>query len=146
LTDPLAFSICRFMQRYVFSKVTDEIKVSVMPNYLEDHSEPSDEHYVWSYTVQVENLGDEPVQLMDRHWIIADGVGHKEEVKGEGVVGEQPVLKPKEGFRYTSGTSLHTPSGMMMGSYGMRDKDGKLFNVDVPAFSLDSPYGIERPN
>lgn len=134
------------MNRLVFSKVTNNIKVSVAPQFLPDCSEPADEHYVWSYTVQVENLGKDDVQLLDRHWIITDSGGHKEEVKGEGVVGEKPVLRPSEGFRYTSGTALHRPSGMMLGSYGMRRSDGELFTVDVPAFSLDSPYGQSRPN
>lgn len=130
----------------MFSKVTDKIKVSVIPSYLDDQSDPAEEHYVWSYTVQVENLGENEVQLLDRHWIITDSRGHIEEVKGEGVVGEKPVLAPKEGFRYTSGAALHCPSGMMVGSYGMRDATGRFFTVDVPAFSLDSPYGLSRPN
>lgn len=134
------------MSKYIFSKVTDQIKVSVTPNYLDEQSEPADAHYVWAYTIQVENLSDAPVQLLDRHWIITNSEGHIEEVKGEGVVGEKPMLAPKEGFRYTSGAALHTPSGMMMGSYGMRDESGRLFSVDVPAFSLDSPYGLSRPN
>lgn len=130
----------------IFSKVTQDIKVSVIPSFLEEYSEPSEEHYVWAYTIQVENLGDKQVQLLNRHWVITDAIGHTEEVRGPGVVGEQPVLKPGEGFRYTSGTSLHTPSGIMAGTYEMTDNNGNHFPIEVPAFSLDSPYQISRPN
>lgn len=134
------------MDKLIFSKTTDNIKVSVIPNFLDAYSEPSEEHYVWAYTVQVENLSDRQVQLLNRHWMITDAAGQVEEVRGPGVVGEQPVLKPGEGFRYTSGTALHTPSGMMVGSYEMSDEKGNRFPIEVPAFSLDSPYQIARPN
>lgn len=129
-----------------YSKTTNEIKVSVIPTYLEDQSEPSDNMYVWAYTVQVENMGQKDVQLMNRYWKILDAKGSAQEVRGPGVVGEQPVIKPGEGFRYTSGTALHTPSGVMLGHYEMLSDAGDLFPIDIPAFSLDSPYEIVRLN
>lgn len=134
------------MSEFVFSKITHDIKVSVIPNYLHEQSEPSDAHYVWAYTVQVENLSDKAVKLLNRHWIITDAEGHIEEVKGDGVIGEQPELEPNEGFRYTSGTALATPSGLMMGTYEMEEPSGKRFTIDVPPFSLDSPFQQYRPN
>lgn len=130
----------------IFTKTTDSIKVSVIPTYLDEQSQPLDNLYVWAYTVQVENLSDSQVQLLNRHWEIVDSAGQKLQVDGEGVVGEQPILKPGEGFRYTSGTSLPTPSGVMLGNYLMEDATGKRFPIDVPAFSLDSPHRAERVN
>lgn len=130
----------------MYSKVTNEVKVSVVPVYLDEHSDPSEDHYVWAYTVQVENLSDRKIQLLNRHWVITDGTGHIQEVQGEGVVGEKPTLHPGEGFRYTSGTSLATPTGVMVGSYEMRDEFGRTFPIEVPLFSLDSPYQRVRPN
>lgn len=129
-----------------YSKVTHDIRVSVQPIYLEEHSEPADDMYVWAYTVQVENLSKTEVQLLSRHWKILDANGTSQEVIGDGVVGEQPTLKPGEGFRYTSGTSLHTPSGVMLGQYHMRSQNGEMFPIDIPAFSLDSPYHAPRLN
>lgn len=134
------------MKQTVFSKITDDIKVSVIPHFLDEYSEPADSHYVWSYTVQVENLSSRQVQLINRRWIITNAIGQTEEVQGPGVIGEQPVLKPGEGFRYTSGTTLNTPSGIMVGAYEMQDDAGTLFPIEVPAFSLDSPYDSGRPN
>lgn len=131
---------------HIYSKVTKDIKVSVVPTYLADQSEPSDNVYVWAYTVQVENLSEKEVKLLNRHWKITDGVGRLQEVQGVGVVGEQPVLKPGEGFRYTSGTALNTPSGIMFGNYEMEGDAGERFPIDIPAFSLDSPFQLQRPN
>lgn len=128
------------MTKSFFTKTTDQIKISVIPTYLDEQSEPVDDFFVWAYTVQVENLGTDEVQLVNRHWLITDAQGQVQEVRGSGVVGEQPVLKPGEGFRYTSGTSLPTPSGIMLGEYEMKAPDGSSFEVDVPTFSLDSPY------
>ncbi|MFN7185498.1 MAG: Co2+/Mg2+ efflux protein ApaG, partial [Alphaproteobacteria bacterium] len=104
------------------------------------HSEPEEHHYVWAYTIQLENHGSETVQLLNRHWMITDAGGQMQEVRGPGVVGETPTLKPGQAFQYTSGTALHTPSGIMLGSYGMVNMRGEHFDVDIPAFSLDSPY------
>lgn len=130
----------------MFSKTTRDITVTAQPEFMADYSEPGDNHYVWAYTIQVENRSAAPVQLINRHWKIMDAQGLTQEVRGAGVVGEQPVLNPGEAFRYTSGTSLGTASGVMLGEYGMVTLEGEHFEVEVPAFSLDSPYQIRRMN
>ena len=124
----------------MFTKTTRKITVTATPQFLAEHSEPGDDHYVWAYTIQLENGGSEPVQLLNRHWKITDAQGLTQEVRGSGVIGEQPVLKPGEAFRYTSGTALATASGVMLGEYEMVNDAGEHFEVEVPAFSLDSPY------
>ena len=131
----------------MYEAVTEDIKISVEPFYLEDQSEPEEAHYVWAYRVEIENLGDETVQLINRHWKITDGMGRLQEVKGAGVVGEQPILDGGQSFQYTSGTPLPTPSGIMVGSYQMvRVDSGERFDVDIPAFSLDSPHDTAALN
>ncbi len=130
----------------VYSQITHLVKVSVLPSYLEEHSDPLDYHYVWAYTIQIENLSQKEVQLVRRYWHITDANGQIQEVRGEGVVGEQPRLKPNEGFRYTSGVSLMTSSGMMTGHYEMTDQEENSFLIDIPSFSLDSPAQMQRPN
>jgi ApaG protein len=124
----------------MYEKTTREIIVKVQTFYLDEQSEPDEERYVWAYRVNIENVGDETVQLMNRHWRITDQLGRLQEVKGAGVVGEQPVLNPGESYEYTSGTPLPTPSGIMVGTYEMESSTGERFNVEIPAFSLDSPY------
>lgn len=124
----------------MYKAITRDIQVTVLPTYLAEQSDPSQNRYVWSYTIEIANLGDRTVQLMSRHWIITDADGRREEVRGPGVVGEQPILRPGEAFRYTSGCPLTTPSGIMVGSYRMVDEDGRAFDVEIPAFSLDSPF------
>lgn len=124
----------------MYRQTTDSICVTVKPIYLEEQSAPADNHYVWAYQVQIENTGAETVQLLNRHWRITDSQGRMQEVRGAGVVGEQPRLGPGESFEYTSGTPLPTPSGIMVGSYEMVTADGRRFEVAIPAFSLDSPY------
>jgi ApaG protein len=130
----------------MYTKTTNDIKVTVLPHYLNEHSEPAENRYVWAYTIQVENHGKETVKLTHRTWHITDGLGRTHEVKGEGVVGSQPVLKPGEAFEYTSGVPLETPSGIMVGKYDMVRGDADKIQVAVPAFSLDSPFGMKRPN
>jgi ApaG protein len=130
----------------MYSRVTNDIKVTVLPTYLENHSEPDENRYIWAYTIQLENHGSKPVQLLNRYWHITDSIGRSQEVRGPGVIGEQPVLKPGDIFQYTSGTSLQTPSGIMVGSYEMVDSKGEHFDIVVPAFSLDSPYHSSKPN
>jgi ApaG protein len=125
----------------MYEAITDGIKVTVRPVFLEDQSQPEQNHYVWAYHVRIENLGERTVQLLNRHWRITDAAGRTQEVRGPGVVGEQPILKTGEFFEYTSGTPLATPSGMMAGTYEMEDREGRLIEVEVPAFSLDSPHG-----
>ena len=124
----------------MYSETTRSIKVTVKPIYLEDQSSPADNHYVWAYHVRIENQGRETVQLRRRHWHITDGMGRIQEVRGPGVVGEEPVLGPGQAFEYTSGTPLSTPSGIMVGSYEMETPTGESFAVAIPAFSLDSPH------
>ena len=123
-----------------YDMVTRSIRVTVAPIYLDDQSSPEDSYFVWAYRVMIENEGSEVVQLKRRHWRITDAHGHTQEVRGDGVVGEQPVLEPGESFEYTSGTPLATSSGMMMGSYQMLSATGETFDVGIPAFSLDSPH------
>ena len=124
---------------HMFSAVTQQIKVTVSPEFAPDRSEPSDDRYFWTYTIEIANLGASTVQLTHRHWRITDGEGRLEEVKGPGVVGEQPTLKPGQAFRYTSGCPLTTSSGLVVGEYRMVDPHGRSFDVSIPAFSLDFP-------
>jgi ApaG protein len=130
----------------MYSATTHSIRVTVNPIYLEDQSSPEDDHYVWAYQVEIENLGSDVVQLLSRYWHITDSNGRVQEVRGIGVVGEQPILNPGESFNYTSGTPLPTPSGIMSGSYGMERHSGERFEVEIPAFSLDSPHQPKRLN
>lgn len=123
----------------MYKATTKAITVSVTPSYLDDQSEPEDGRWVWAYTVEIENGSDEVVQLRSRYWHITDANGHVEEVGGPGVVGEQPTLSPGDSFTYTSGCPLTTPSGFMRGHYRMQGPDGSLFEVEIPAFSLDLP-------
>jgi ApaG protein len=123
-----------------YSATTREITVTVEPCYLEEQSKPDSRHFVWAYHVRIANNGPQVVQLLTRHWRITDAVGQVQEVKGDGVVGKQPVLKPGEAFEYTSGAPLSTPSGFMVGTYQMLAETGEHFDVAIPAFSLDSPY------
>lgn len=130
----------------MYSAITHSIKVTVKPVYLEDQSSPGENHYVWAYHVRIENQGEATVQLRSRHWRITDALGRLQEVRGAGVVGEQPVLKPGEMFEYTSGTPLPTPSGIMTGTYEMEREGGDRFDIKIPAFSLDSPHQPARIN
>ncbi len=130
----------------MYDKTTRAIRVSVKPTFLEDQSSPDENYYVWAYKVRIENQGGETVQLRDRYWRITDGFGRVQEVRGPGVVGEQPVLRPGERFEYTSGTPLPTPSGIMLGTYRMETTAGESFEVEIPAFSLDSPHQPVRLN
>lgn len=124
----------------MYSKITRDITVTVEPHYLDQQSRPDENHYVWAYSIEISNGGQQDVQLLNRHWTITDGRGQVQEVQGPGVVGEQPVLHPGDSFTYTSGCPLPTPSGIMVGRYEMLGAEGERFWIDVPAFSLDSPY------
>ena len=130
----------------MYEAVTHGIRVIVTPQYLEQESDPDGGRYLWAFTVVIENEGDKTVQLKSRYWHITDAGGRVEEVRGPGVVGETPVLKPGESFTYTSGCPLNEPSGMMVGKYQMIDADGRPFEVDIPAFSLDCPDGRRTVN
>lgn len=123
----------------MYRAVTRKIEVTVTPRYLSERSSPASGYFFWSYTIDIVNRGEETVQLKTRHWRITDAHGRLQEVKGAGVVGEEPVLKPGESFEYTSGVPLPTSSGFMEGSYGMITEDGRRFDIDIPLFSLDTP-------
>ena len=123
----------------MYRSVTRQIEVTVEPNFLPERSSAEKQQFFWSYTVVITNSGAETVQLKARHWVITDAAGRMEEVRGEGVLGEQPVLAPGERFEYTSGVPLPTASGFMAGSYQMVTDSGEPFEINVPAFSLDSP-------
>lgn len=123
----------------MYRAVTRQIVVTVQPNYMPERSSTDKGQYFWSYTIVIVNAGPETVQLKTRHWVITDGNGRRQEVRGEGVVGEQPVLGPGERFEYTSGVPLPTPSGFMSGQYEMVSESGDRFDIDIPLFSLDSP-------
>jgi ApaG protein len=112
-------------------------RVEVEPQYLPEQSAPEQDVYSFAYTITITNTGEVPAQLISRHWIIADALGHIEEVKGLGVVGQQPLLKPGESFQYTSGCRLRTASGTMQGSYFCVAEDGARFETEIPAFVLD---------
>lgn len=129
-----------------YQSVTNGIAVSVAPRFLEDQSDPQEGRFVWSYSVEIVNHGDETVQLEGRHWVITDGNGFQQEVQGAGVVGEQPVLNPGDSYSYMSGCPLVTPNGLMAGTYTMRTKRGAEFLAEIPAFSLDSPYTNQMMN
>ena len=125
--------------RTPYIAITRGIVVSVETTYLETDSSPSNSHYLWAYRVTIENQGRETVQLRSRHWMITNARGELTEVKGPGVVGQQPFLKPGESYAYTSGAPLNTPSGMMGGSYQMESERGERFDIEIPTFSLDCP-------
>lgn len=124
----------------MYESITRGIRIRVEPQYMEDQSSPEEGHFVWSYAVEISNDSEETVQLKTRAWRITDAWGRTEEVRGPGVVGQTPVIPPGGSFSYTSGCPLKTPQGIMVGSYQMADREGKLFDVAIPAFSLDSPY------
>src|SRR3954469_23719251 len=127
-----------------YERTTNGISVAVEPQYLDDKSRPDGGYFVWSYTVTIVNNGKRSVTRKTRYWKIVDANGRVQEVRGAGVVGEQPTLAPGGTFRYTSGAPLATPSGFMSGVYQMETEDGEPLNVDIPAFSLDSP-DLPRP-
>mgnify|MGYP001555491263 FL=1 len=116
-----------------------EIRIKVATNYVDEHSEPDVDRYVFAYTISIENLSDVPAQLLSRHWVITDANGKVQEVSGDGVVGEQPRLAPGETYRYSSGAVLETPVGAMQGSYRMQTDDGSDFDAPIPPFTLAVP-------
>ena len=141
------------MEKQSFSEISGQymattraIAVTVEPEFLPNESDPDDARYIWAYHVSITNNGMETVRLRRRHWLITDANGVRHEVDGQGVVGEQPLLEPGDMFEYTSGTPLRTSSGIMSGSYSMETTSGEVFDVEIPAFSLDSPYRRELIN
>jgi ApaG protein len=130
----------------MYRAVTRSIEVTVTPRFLAERSSPEKGHFFWAYTIGITNRGSETVQLKTRHWRITDANGRLQEVRGAGVVGEEPVLGPGESFEYTSGVPLTTPSGFMAGTYGMATAAGENFDIDIPAFSLDSSDAVRTIN
>lgn len=124
-----------------YTQITHAIHVSVLPIYLKNQSRPADNVYVWAYHICIENKSNETVQLLSRYWKITDALGRIQEVRGAGVIGEQPILHPDEIFEYTSSVTLSLPSGIMVGSYQMQSLGGEMIDVAIPLFSLDSPHG-----
>ncbi|HYC97701.1 Co2+/Mg2+ efflux protein ApaG [Brevundimonas sp.] len=118
---------------------TEGVLVRVRPSYLAGQSDPDGGRWVWAYQVEIVNLTAVPLQLMARRWVITDGQGRVEEVRGAGVIGEQPVIKPGDSYTYASGCPLGTPTGSMVGGYYMTDASGRSFEAAIPAFSLDVP-------
>ncbi len=127
----------------MYEAQTRDIFVRAEPHYIETRSDPEAQRYFWAYRIEIENRSSMTVQLRTRYWKITDAAGRIEEVKGAGVVGETPVIRPGEKYAYTSGCPLTTPSGIMVGHYGMISSDGEAFDVAIPPFSLDSP-GAKR--
>lgn len=130
----------------MYEALTRGIRVRVVPEYSEEHSDPEASRHFWIYTIDIFNEGSAPVQLRSRHWRITDGNGKIEEVRGPGVVGEQPHIEPGATHRYSSGCALRTPSGFMGGTYQMVGQNGEYFDAVIPTFSLDLPAGRRRLN
>ncbi|MBY0563403.1 MAG: Co2+/Mg2+ efflux protein ApaG [Hyphomonadaceae bacterium] len=126
---------------------TSGILVRVAPQFLPEESAPDERRFVWAYTIEIENRGRDTVQLLSRYWRITDENGVTQEVRGPGVIGQQPVIEPGESFRYTSAAPLAAPSGVMHGAYSMMRVDsGDAFDIAVPLFALDSPHVARRAN
>lgn len=123
-----------------YTRVTDGVSVTVYPIYLDNQSHPEENEFLWAYHVKIENNRPEAIRLRKRYWKITDSLGRVQEVRGNGVVGEEPLLAAGEIFEYTSGAPLSTPSGIMVGRYAMESEKGHMFEVDIPAFSLDCPH------
>lgn len=128
----------------LFEQRTRDVIVRVEPEYLAEQSSPSDGRFIWAYTVEIDNQSADDLRVTGRYWHIADSRGQVQEVRGQGVVGEKPVVRAGEQFRYTSGAPLSAPSGMMSGSYRVEPETGEPYDVDIPVFVLDSPFGETR--
>ena len=126
----------------VSDAVTNSIRVEVLSRHSPEHSRPTEGEWVFQYTVRITNQGTDTVQLISRHWIITDALEHTEEVRGPGVVGEQPTLAPGESFKYSSWCPLKTPTGMMHGTYQMAGSDGNQFDISIAPFALRVPYTV----
>jgi ApaG protein len=122
----------------MYRAVTHDIEITAEPEFLADESDAKNKRWFWAYTISITNHGRESIQLISRYWQITDGYGRLHEVRGTGVVGEQPVIKPDETYRYTSGCPLDTPQGIMVGQYQMQRPSGEMITVAIPPFSLDS--------
>jgi ApaG protein len=132
------------VSKHHYEEITRNIRIAVEPNFLEEQSEPEERRFLWAYRVTIENQSDIAVQLLSRYWRITDARGRVREVRGDGVIGEQPVIAPGRAYEYTSGAPLETPSGFMTGTYHMRASTGESFEVGIPMFALESPYEQRR--
>ena len=130
----------------MYSKTTNGVTVTVTPYFLDDQSSPQESHFVWAYQVNIKNSGNSSIKLNRRNWLIIDANGKVINVQGEGVVGEFPTIEPGESFEYTSGTPLKTNNGIMQGFYLVSQDNGEKLKIDIPAFSLDSPYNKKNIN
>jgi ApaG protein len=130
----------------VYEARTRDVVVRVKATYAAGQSDPIENRFFWNYTVEIENHGDETIQLVSRRWVITDAQNRSEEVRGHGVVGEQPILRGREAFRYVSGCPLDTPSGLMSGGYQMLTDDGVAFEAEIPEFSLHLPGASKKLN
>jgi ApaG protein len=128
------------MEKRMYEAITRDVRVSVVPRFMSEESAPREGRFFWAYTIEIENRSTSTIKLLTRHWVITNSVGEVQEVRGEGVVGNQPVIGPGERFSYTSGCPLTTPDGTMRGSYGMVDDNETPFEVEIPLFALDSPH------
>ena len=126
----------------MYQKMTESIEITVKTSYLEEQSTPVDDHFVWAYHVRIENFGGDTVQLRNRYWRITDAIGRVQEVRGPGVVGEQPVIAPGESYEYTSGCPLPTPFGSMEGTYQLVTENGVEFDARIGEFMLREPGAI----
>lgn len=140
MTDDLAAASVADPADGNYRAITRSIEISVLPVYLDEQSRPEDDHFVWAYQIGIANGGTETVQLLRRYWRITDAGGAVQEVQGDGVVGDQPIIGPGTSYQYASGVPLSTPSGMMVGHYEFVTDSGEGFDVAIPAFSLDSPH------
>jgi ApaG protein len=130
----------------MYSKTTHKIKVTALPQFVPEQSFPDDNLYVWIYTIIIENQSEDIVQLLSRYWHIVDSFGDVSEVRGKGVIGEQPLIKPGTFYEYTSSCQLKNNSGIMGGKYFFQNLNNQQFEVEIPAFSLDVPYDIYTLN
>ena len=130
----------------LFERRTKDVIVRVEPEFLADQSSPAESRFIWAYTVEIDNQSARDLRVTGRYWHIADSRGQVQEVHGQGVVGEKPVVRAGETFRYTSGAPLSAPSGMMSGCYRVESEDGESFEIAIPVFVLDSPHEGHAPN
>jgi ApaG protein len=130
----------------MYEQETSGLVVRVEPQFLPEESAPDEGRFVWAYTIEIENRSTDPVQLVSRFWRITDENGLTQEVRGPGVIGQQPVIGPGQSFRYTSAAPLAAPSGVMLGAYSMQREGGEAFDIAVPAFVLDSPHQTKLAN
>jgi ApaG protein len=124
----------------MYRQITNNIEITVTPEYEDEQSSPLDNFFIWEYNIHIKNNGPDIVQLLRRHWVLVDDKGQMQEIEGDGVIGLQPVLKQGEEFEYSSSVHLTEPSGVMMGSYYMAKMDGDTIKVEIPSFSLDCPH------